>query len=902
MNQVWPKRVALHAGIVRALRTSALVATLGLAVSNTALAQANGQAEFDIVEQPLPAALKAFAEQSGMQLLYRPETVGGVVVRPLKGQFDRREALRQLLQGTDLDVVYSADNAATIRPRGKDSVTQEGDTGGASADPAVGRGTPADAAAGASTRSNDAADASPRAQDLESIVVTGTRIRGGATPSPTLTIGSARISEEGFGDLGEVIRALPQNFSGGQNPGVIPFTISGAGAQNTNLSGGSALNLRGLGADATLTLLNGRRMAYDGISQAVDISAIPVEAVERIEIVADGSSAIYGSDAVGGVGNVILKRDFDGVSLSAGYGTADDGGLTTREYAATAGHQWVSGGLIVTYKDVSADPILAGQRSYTRFLRDPYTLFPGSDLRSGLLSLSQAVGANAELRIDALRTERSQSYGAYDNLSDVFVQAAPDATMTLLSPQLDVFLANDWTLSLGATRSRNRLDHTQSITHAPTGVLLLQMELCYCNEGSSYEVGLEGPLFALANGDVRLAVGAGRRANTFVEYNKVTDATAIEGDEATRFAYAELHVPLLGDAGTGGRRLELTGAARHESYDSFGSVLTPKLGVVYSPGSDITLKASWGRSFKAPTLFQRYRQRLTGLNYATSYGGTGLAPGATVLFLDGGNPNLDPERARTRTASIAFHPAAVPGLEAELTWFDIDYSGRVVAPIAPTTQALSNPAFAEFITMAPTAEQQAAAIAGSTLLNYIGVPYDPADVVALVHAYYTNVARQRIRGLDLSASYGVDLGGARLTLRGATSWLESDQRAAAAAFDLAGTLHNPPRLTSRAGGVWARGGLSAAVFANYKQGVENVPAGEKTASFTTVDSTVRFAPTAEGSALRDWALTLSVQNLFNRAPPLHDTRLQTPYLVPPYDATNYSAIGRYFNLSVSRRW
>src|SRR3546814_19383184 len=77
-------------------------------------------------------------------------------------------------------------------------------------------------------------------------------------------------------------------------------------------------------------------MAYSGFVQAVDISAIPIEAVERIEIVADGASAIYGSDAVGGLANVILKRDFDGVTVGARYGPAPAGGLATPEYALTA--------------------------------------------------------------------------------------------------------------------------------------------------------------------------------------------------------------------------------------------------------------------------------------------------------------------------------------------------------------------------------------------------------------------------------------------------------------------------------------------------------------------------------------------------------------------------------------
>lgn len=746
--------------------------------------------------------------------------------------------------------------------------------------------------------------AAPAATNLQTVTVTGTRIRGGITPSPVITISSEQIQQEGFTDLGEVIRSVPQNFSGGQNPGVIPFTISGAGLQNTNLSGGSALNLRGLGADATLTLLNGRRMAYDGISQAVDISAIPVEAVERIEIVPDGSSAIYGSDAVGGVGNVILKQGFEGVILEAGYGTATDGGLSTREYTATAGHRWSSGGLLATYKTVSADPIYARQRTYTRFLREPYTLYPGSDLHSGLLSFHQALGAYAELYLDAFRTERTLAYGAQDNQSNVYVRATPDAITTLISPRVEFFLPGEWTLSVDATRSKNRLHHTQSVARFDNGAVLQKTRLCYCNEGRSYEAGAEGPLFALPAGDARLAVGVGRRKSDFLQYDEAAHATSIRGGEATRFAYAELQLPLLGDgaAVADGQRLELTAAARHEDYDSFGSVLTPRLGVIYSPGTDITLKASWGRSFKAPTLFQRYRKRATAFNYATAYGGDGYPPQATVLLVDGGNPDLKPERARTWTASLAVHPAAVPDLKAELTWFDIDYLDRVVAPVSPTSQALTNPAFAEFVDYAPTAEEQAAAIGGGSFLNYIGVPYDPSKVVAIVRAYNTNVARQKIHGLDLSGSYGFDMGGGRLVLRGSSSWLQSTQQVSAAEFDLAGTLFNPPKLAGRLGAVWSLGSFAASIFVNYKDGVENVAVHQKTASFTTFDTTVRYAPTSKDSALRGWTAALSMENVFNRPPPLHDTSVVTPYLVPPYDATNYSAIGRYLHFSVSRHW
>ncbi|MBO0123992.1 TonB-dependent receptor plug domain-containing protein, partial [Streptococcus pneumoniae] len=91
---------------------------------------------------------------------------------------------------------------------------------------------------------------------------------------------------------------IPSNYNGGQNPGA---RFQAGTAANTNASGSSALNLRGLGPDATLTLLNGRRLPYDGTAQAVDVSAIPLDAVAELQVMPDGASALYGSDAVGGV-------------------------------------------------------------------------------------------------------------------------------------------------------------------------------------------------------------------------------------------------------------------------------------------------------------------------------------------------------------------------------------------------------------------------------------------------------------------------------------------------------------------------------------------------------------------------------------------------------------------------
>ena len=748
----------------------------------------------------------------------------------------------------------------------------------------------------------------PAATNLQTVTVTvtGTRIRGGTTPSPVITIGSEQIQQEGFADLGEVIRSVPQNFGGGQNPGVAVGATSGSGGiANQNTTGGSALNLRGLGPDATLTLLNGRRLSYGGFSQAVDISAIPVEAVDRVEIVPDGASAIYGSDAVGGVGNVVLKRDYDGVTVGTRYGGATDGGLATREYTVTAGTTWSSGGLIATYKDTSTDPIYARQRDYADYMFDPTTLYPGSDLHSGLVSLHQMLTDSVELQLDAFRTRRKQDiYPWNTGLTPYYYRVTPETTTSLVSPNIEIYLAGDWTLSVGGSWGRDKDVYHQSRVDVATGVPRTLIRDCYCNDARSYEVGAEGPLFAMPGGDARLAVGAGDRKNKYVQSDYVTGTSVVQGDESSRFAYAEINLPLIGpNSGvTGVHRLDLTAALRSEDYDSFGSIATPKLGLIYGPNSDFTLKASWGKSFKAPTLFQLHQAQTAELDAASFFGGVGYGPNATVLSLWGGNPDLGAERATTWTVSSAFHPEALPDLEAELTWFDIDYTNRVVQPITDYGHALGNPNDARFIDYSPTVQGMEKLPASThDFLNDTGRPYQPGDVVAIMYAQYTNVARQYIKGLDLSSSYRFDFGPGHLTLRGSATWLDSKQQNTAAqnAYDIAGTIFNPAKVKGRFGAAWSQGGFVASAFVNYVSGVTDNARERKGASFTTFDTTLRYATDERSGVLSGMEFALSFQNLFNRDPPRYAAAILNR---PPYDSTNYSAIGRFVNLSVSKHW
>lgn len=837
----------------------------GAAVGVVMMAQpAQAQTKsFDVPAQPAATGIAALARQADVQILISASDARGRTVNAVRGDYSVAEAIGKLLEGTGLQA----------------------------------RSTGAQTWVVVATPAGNGQGDAPVAQ-VDEIVVTGTRIRGGDTPASVIRIDAEQMKEEGFADLGEVVRSLSQNFSGGQNPGISAGATDG-GRANQNITGGSGLNLRGLGQDASLTLLNGRRMAYGGFVQMVDISAIPTEAVERMEILADGASALYGSDAVGGVANVILKRDFEGVTVATRHGVATDGGLETHEYSATAGATWSSGGVIATVKSVSNDPVYSDQRAYAEDMFAPSTLYQKGELQSGLLSAHQALGGAGEVRLDVMRSRRQI-------LTDMayatnYERNEPETNTVFVSPSVDVVLPHGWLLSAGGAWGKDDTDVDYSIVTLATGASTLSRPY-YRNESLTYDLGAEGPLFALGGGEARLAVGAGYRKNTYRSGSLISGAVTVDGNVGSRFAYAELNLPFIGpDQNTPGvYRLTATGAVRTEDYDGYGDVSTPKLGLIYSPTADFTLKASWGRSFKVPTLSQQFSIQNAILFPAAVIGGSGYAADATALYYVGGNPELKPERARTWSGSFAVHPRRLPGFEAELTWFDIDYTNRVVQPLVPA-QSLSNPSFAPFIQYDPTAAQLAEILASSTFVNGAGVAYDPSKVVAIASNLFINTASERARGLDLSGSYRLDLGEGRLTVRGSASWLDMTRQISSAetAYDLTGTLFYPAKFSARFGGVWSQDGFTAAFFGNHRSGVTNTSDGVKGASFTTFDATLRYDTGDRSDVLAHLTFELSAENLFDKAPPLYDAASRTS---TPYDSTNYSAIGRFISFSIAKRF
>lgn len=176
--------------------------------------------------------------------------------------------------------------------------------------------------------------AQEKATNLDRITVTGSNIprTNTETPSPVQVVTRQEIDRTGKTTLAEYLQTITADGAGS-----IPKTFG-----NGFAGGGAGISLRGLGAGSTLVLLNGRRMATygladDGQKVFTDLSTIPLDAVERVEVLKDGASAIYGSDAIAGVVNIILRSDFQGAILRASYGLSGDSDGDSKKATLTAG-------------------------------------------------------------------------------------------------------------------------------------------------------------------------------------------------------------------------------------------------------------------------------------------------------------------------------------------------------------------------------------------------------------------------------------------------------------------------------------------------------------------------------------------------------------------------------------
>ncbi|WP_332767731.1 TonB-dependent receptor [Phenylobacterium sp.] len=345
-------------------QASAAALLIGLAAAPVAVAR-EATNRFAIPAQPLSSGLLVLGRQARISIAAPAPLVSGRSGKAVQGELTVRAALSQMLEGTGLDYEFVGASAVRIRTEGEGpqafrAGAPQGDIGD---------------------------EAAEEASQLAEVIVVGTRIRGQApVGSQIVTLDRDEIHHIGRATVTDLLRTIPQIQSIGTTEGTRGRRGQG---DIDNAGAGSSVNLRGLGADATLTLVNGRRLAPSASGVFVDISQIPLAAVERVEILPDGASALYGSDAIGGVVNFVLRHDYDGAETSARYGA----GSGFHEYTAgqAFGRSWDTGSISLAYEYYSRTHLAGFKRPY---YRSDLTAFGGSNFLPQSPAQSQAFQAN----------------------------------------------------------------------------------------------------------------------------------------------------------------------------------------------------------------------------------------------------------------------------------------------------------------------------------------------------------------------------------------------------------------------------------------------------------------------------------------------------------------------------
>ncbi len=854
------------------IRTLAATLATSTCIASLATPAAAQTREYNIPPGSLKSALDTYVRQSGRQIVYRADQVRSARSPGTRGQQSAEAALAAILANSGFTTRVDGNLVAIVR---------------------TGNGAVAD-------RSLQSSASEYVDDEGDTVVVTGTRIRGARPTGEVVTVKRGAIVEAGQVDIGETIRSLPQNFSGGQNPGV----GSGAGLVNTNVNSASSANLRGLGPDATLTLLNGHRLPYNSAFQAVDISSIPLAAVDRVEVVPDGASALYGSDAVGGVVNVVLRRDFNGVTTSAQLGASTDGGFFRQQADVVAGTTWNGGGAMLAYDFANNSEIQARQRSYTRASYPENSLYPSIRRHAANLTAHQDVASGIKVGIDALYAKRNTDLTTGSNATVSLRDATVESYM--IAPSLQIDVGSRWEAKILGVYGR---DETRfGATFVPMSGATSRASGQYFNEVFSLEVGLEGPLFALPGGDARAAFGGGLRNNQLSAVrNEVSFRTGFDVDRKARYGYAELYLPFVSDrnAMQGLHRFSVSAAVRYEDYPGLAELATPRVGINYAPFDGLNFRGSWSRSFKAPTLYQQYIFSEAYLFPASFFGaGSGTD---TVFYASGGNPNVGPERARSWTAGIELKPPSIPELTLSATWYDIRYTDRVVSPISGgLAAALRNPGYANQIEYRPTASRLAELIAASELglQNFTSTPLNPSTVVVLIDNRNTNVATWAVEGLDARIAWNRDLGDKKsVSLDLSGSWLKSTQQVTPGlpTIQLSGQIFSPSRYRARGTARYQSGNFIANAAVNYIGALYDRRFAQERRLSPSATVDLGFHYTLIQGEKRDPGLevSLTVQNLLNEKP---ESIGQTGPSDTPYDSTNYSAIGRFIAFGIRRHW
>jgi iron complex outermembrane receptor protein len=863
-------------------------------------------------------------------------------------------------------------------------------------------------------------------QVVEQVVVTGTSIRGVASAgAPVIAMDREELMATGLATSSDLARALPQVLSLGADESRLGGAQDGA-ANSTRIS---AINLRGIGNEATLLLINGRRLAPAGIIKSLyDPNVIASAAIERLEVVVDGASAIYGSDAVAGVVNIITRNDFEGAETMVRYGVAD--GTNQKIVSQNFGITWEGGSVFAAYEHNERDSLSGADRDFAsndrrarggtdarptlaspgnivsgttryplpagpgtgltpaqitaaapnRFDESAFAdLLPSQERDSFFLDARQQLGrldlwyqgwyserefdervapASGQLRVPNTNafftapaalgspTFVNVEYRFLSEDADPRLTGYENAQQNAIGAGLD--LGNDWRLESYANLSKNRGfqrrgaitngaaltaalassnpatafnpfgDGSFNVANNPTLVDIIVANRDTYGTSEARDLGLkaDGPVFELPGGDVRVALGVERHDNEFrqkLNANNVLASGAVSTKNIlnrrhnTSF-FGEVFVPIVGESQDipGIDRLSLSLAARREEYSDFGSTTDPKIGVIWRPIPTLTARATYGTSFRAPSLVDTSEQihNIFIQNLTDPSGAGGITRG---IYHNGGSSSLQPEEATTWSAGLDWQPTgALEGLTASLTYYDVDYTDRidVVLNTALTNAAVYGP----YIVRRPPAGDAAATAAFNALVaEFLANPdlQSPAEPVTninvIVDGRRANLGSMKQQGIDLNLGYdftssfgdwraGLDIAKILDLTRSVAPGLPY--------VDVLDTFSNPVDLRARASLSWRMNDWATNVYLNYVDSYRNTAVTPNVAvnDYKTVDAAIIYNFGDERGALSGLTLSLNGQNLLDEDPPVVLNGIVS------WDNQIVSPLGRMVSFVVTKRW
>jgi iron complex outermembrane receptor protein len=864
--------------------------------------------------------------------------------------------------------------------------------------------------------------------DAEEIVVTGTNLRGVApVGTNVVSFSEEQVAATGATSTNDVLAKIPQITS---NFNRVNPSSPGQGYGITS----STPNIRNIGGTGTtLVLVDGHRLVGAGIlGDFPDPGIIPPGALERVEVVPDGGSSIYGSDAIGGVINLITRRRFDGVEVQGRYGFADD--YYQYDMGATVGRDWGNGSAYVAYNFAKNDAILGIDRDYFQQLptlsnqcapgtitvgttnyalpgRAPgtqnlcditdYSALVGAEQRHSVMAgLYQELGSALTVDVKAYYTSRDvntpkrqfTATGTITSQNPYFSPVVAETQQTVnfsfadafgpyfysttandqwgVTPTLTADLGGSWQLRVLGNYGRNHTEvHEPLVNSGALTTALAQTSTAtalnpynpsasnaavltairnYENYGASKQdlvnarAILDGALFSLPGGEVRVAVGAEYTHNN---YAAEAAAERVPGDVSPavtqrvsvsrniKSVFGEIAIPIFGsDNGFAGlESLVVSGSARYDDYSDVGGTFNPKLGVTWKPGGGLTIRGNWGTSFNAPSLTDTagaVDTRLQIFNYLVLVA-AGAAPllthptiplasgpnilGNVALLPAGGNVLLKPQEAETYSVGADFEPAFIPGLKLSATYYNIDFTNAIQVA-APTSNVFTSQ-FAQFALVDPTAAEvrarlgpnfQTTGLFAPASLDALCTSRTPSSPCFYPYVFYDfrrqNVGTVKTDGIDFAASYlrPTRFGSINANIAG-TRVLNRKEQAIAGAPVIDALATDRVKLFLSASLGATVGNFTAQSTLTHNGGYRlGTPAGTQTevGSFSVVD--LFFAYNFEGDGvLGGTSLTLNVNNVFDQDPPFFNGCTQFSSYC---GFANGSTLGRLVQFGIRKRF